>query len=71
VHPEDMPDEPNMVIDGLPAVRVYYDDFRNEFSEVIYVISKGRLINIRMIYVDVEEHRELYENILTTLRFID
>ena len=71
VHPEDMPDEPNMVIDGLPAVRVYNDDVRQEFSEVIYVIRNGRLINIRMIYVDVEEHRELYENILSTLRFID
>ena len=71
VLPEDMPDDPNMVIDGLPAVRVYYDDVRQEFSEVIYVIRNGRLINIRMIYVDVEEHRELYENMLTTLRFSD
>jgi hypothetical protein len=71
VLPEDMPDEPNMVIDGLPAVRVYNHDFRQEFSEEIFVISKGRLITIRIVYVDVEEHRELYENILTTLRFID
>jgi hypothetical protein len=71
VLPEDMPDEPNMVIDGLPAVRVYYPEPRLEFTEEIFVINNGRLINIRMIYVDVEEHRELYENILSTLRFID
>lgn len=71
VLPEDMPDEPNMVIDGLPAVRVYYPDARLEFTEEIFVISRGKQINIRMIYVDVEEHRELYENILSTLRFTD
>jgi hypothetical protein len=71
VVPEDMPDEPNMVIEGLPAIRVYYPDFRLEFSEEIFVIRNGRLITIRMIHVDVEEHRELYDNILSTLRFID
>ena len=72
VLPEDMPDEPNLVIDGLPAVRVYYPDFqRANAAEEIFVIRDGKLITIRMIDVDVEEHRELYENILTTLRFSD
>ena len=71
VLPEDMPAEPNMVIDGLPAVRVYYPEPRLEYTEEIFVIRNGRLINIRMLHVNVEEHQELYENILTTLRFID
>jgi len=70
VWPEDMPDEPNMVIDGIPAVRVYRQ-WREQNAEQIYVIWNGRLISILMEYVDVEEHRELYENILSTLRFID
>jgi hypothetical protein len=70
VLPEDMPDNPNMVIDGLPAVRVYYQ-WREQNAEQIYVIGNGRLISILMEYVDVEEHRKLYENILTTLRFFD
>jgi hypothetical protein len=70
VQPEDMPDEPNLVIDGIPAVRVYHQ-WRAETAEEIYVIRNGRLISILMMHVDVEEHRELYENILTTLRFID
>ena len=70
VLPEDMPDGPNLVIDGIPAVRVYRQ-WREQNAEEIYVIRNGRLISILMQYVDVEEHRELYENILTTLRFID
>jgi hypothetical protein len=70
VLPEDMPDGPNLVIDGLPAVRVYRQ-WREQNAEEIYVIGNGRLISILMQYVDVEEHRELYENILTTLRFSD
>ena len=72
VLPEDMPAEPNLVIDGLPAVRVYLPDFQRTFAaEEIFVISDGKLITIRMFDVDVEEHRELYENILSTLRFSD
>ena len=67
-----MPDDPNMVIDGLPAVRIYYPEFEQGIAaEEIFVIKNGRLITILMIPVDVEEHRELYENILTTLRFSD
>ena len=73
VLPEDMPDDPNMVIDGLPAVRIYYPEFEQGgiAAEQIYVIRNGRLINILMTHAHVEEHRELYENILSTLRFID
>jgi hypothetical protein len=70
VWPEDMPDEPNLVIDGIPAVRVYHQ-WREQNAEEIYVIRNGRLISILMQYVDVEENLELYENILATLRFID
>ena len=70
VWPEDMPDGPNLVIDGIPAVRVYRQ-WREQNAEEIYVIRNGRLISILMEHVDVEEHRELYENILTTLRFTD
>ena len=72
VLPEDMPAEPNLVIDGLAAVRVYIPDFQRTFAaEEIFVIRNGKLITIRMLDVDVEEHRELYENILSTLRFSD
>ncbi len=73
VYPEDMPDEPNMVIDGLPAVRIYYPESEQGgiAAEQIYVIRNGRLINILITHAHVEEHREFYENILSTLRFID
>jgi hypothetical protein len=70
VLPEDMPDGPNLIIDGLPAVRVYRQ-WREQNADEIYMIRNGTLISILMEYVDVEEHRELYENILSTLRFID
>ena len=67
---EDMPVEANLIIDGLPAVSIYTPGSQQAFaSENIFVIKDGRLIQINMIDVDIEEHRELYENILTTFQF--
>ena len=67
---EDMPVEPNQIIDGLPAASIYTPGSQQAFaSENIFVIKDGKLIQIYMIDVDVEEHRELYENILTTFQF--
>jgi len=69
---EDMPVEPNLIIDGLPAASIYTPGSQQAFaSENIFVIKDGKLIQINMIDVDVEEHRELYENILTTFQFIE
>ncbi len=65
-----MPVEPNQIIDGLPAASIYTPGSQQAFaSENIFVIKDGKLIQIYMIDVDVEEHRELYENILTTFQF--
>ncbi|MFC2043452.1 membrane lipoprotein lipid attachment site-containing protein [Chloroflexota bacterium] len=67
---EDMPVEPNLIIDGLPAASIYTPGSQQAFaSENIFVIKDGKLIQIYMIDVDVEEHREIYENILATFQF--
>ena len=67
---EEIPTESNLNLGGLPAVRIYIPGSQQSYpSEEIFVIRDGKLINIRLINVDVEEHRELYENILVTFKF--
>jgi len=67
---EEMPDEPNLTLGGLPAARIYEPGSLQAYpAEHIFVYKDGKLIKIYMIDVDDEEHREFYENILTTFQF--
>jgi hypothetical protein len=68
----EIPAEPNMTISGISAARVYNPGSQQApSSEEIYIIRDGILIRISMLDVDVEEHRELYENILSTFQFTE
>lgn len=69
---EDMPVEPNLTLGGLPSARIYTPGSQQAYAaENIFVLKDGKLIQINMIDVDVEEHRDLYEKILATFRFIE
>ena len=67
---EDMPDEVNLTFGGLPAVRIYTPGGGGGSSaENIFVVKDGKLIEISMINVELEEQREFYELILATFQF--
>ena len=67
---EDMPDEANLTFGGLPAVRIYTPGGGGGSSaDYIFVVKDGKLIEISMINVEVEEQREFYEQILATFKF--
>jgi len=67
---EDMPDEANLTFGGLPAVRIYTPGGGGGSSaDNIFVLKDGKLIQISMINVDVEEQLEFYEHILATFQF--
>jgi len=67
---EDMPDEANLTFAGLPAVRIHTPGGGGGSSaDNIFVERDGKLIQISMINVDVEEQREFYELILATFQF--
>lgn len=67
---EEMPEEPNISLDGHPAVRIYTPGSpQSGPSENIFVMNEGKLISISMMAVDVEQHREFYDNILSTFKF--
>ena len=69
---EDIPDEPNLTLGGHPAVRIYTPGSPQAYAaENIFVLKDGKLIHITMIDVDIEEHRALYETILSTFQFSD
>lgn len=69
---EDIPDEINMELDGMPAVRVYTPPSQGAGSqESIYFIMDDKLFNIYMLEVDNEHNREFYNQIISTFRFID
>jgi hypothetical protein len=67
---DEMPDEANQTFGGLPAVRIYTPGGGGGSSaENIFVVRDGKLIQISMINVEVEEAREFYELILATFQF--
>ncbi len=67
---DQMPDDSDHTISGLPAVRIYTPGGGGGSSaDNIFVVKDGKLIKISMINVDVEEQREFYENILATFQF--
>ena len=66
---EEIPDEPNMELDGIEAVRIStpksemapsYDD--------IYFILNGKMFNIKLLLPDNEESAVLYDQMLSTFR---
>ena len=67
---DEMPDEANLTFGGLPAVRIYTPGGGGGSSaDNIFVLKDGKLIQISMINVEVEEQREFYELILATFQF--
>jgi hypothetical protein len=67
---DEMPDEVNLTFGGLPAVRIHTPGGGGGSSaDNIFVVKDGKLIQISMINVDVEEQLEFYEQILATFQF--
>jgi hypothetical protein len=68
----DIPTEPNAFLGGLPAVSIYKPGSPQAYAaEELFVIKDGRLIRITMVDVDVQEHRDLYDLILSTFTFLN
>jgi hypothetical protein len=67
---EDIPDETNMEIDGIPAVSIYSPSSPMAPSyEEIYFIKDDILFRINMLDVDNEDNRELYDHMLRSFSF--
>jgi len=68
-HYDDIPDEINMEIDGIPALRVYTPFSGMAWSqEDIYFIKNDKVFQISMLNVDDEGNRALYDKILFTFK---
>jgi hypothetical protein len=69
---EDIPEEPNMVIGGVPAVRLYSPQSPMAPSyEDIWFFHNDILFQINILDVDIQSNRELYDQILSTFRLED
>jgi hypothetical protein len=67
---EDIPDETNMEIDGIPAVSIYSPSSPMAPSyEEIYFIKDDILFRINILDVDNEDNREFYDFVLQSLNF--
>ena len=67
---EDIPNETNMEIGGIPAVRIYSPSSPMAPSyEEIYFIKDDILFRINMLDVDNEDNRELYNFMLQSFSF--
>lgn len=67
---EDIPDEVNMEIDGIPAVSIYSPSSPMAPSyEEIYFIKNDILFHINMLDVDNEANRALYDLMLSSFSF--
>ena len=67
---EYIPDEPNAIIDEVPVVWVSVPGSpMAPSSDEIYFIRNDLLVRITML--DMDQNRELYEQILSTFQFID
>ena len=68
---QEIPDEINMAIDEIPAVKVYTPQSPMAFSqEDIYFIKDDNLFKISMLDVDNGDNKALYSQILSTFEFI-
>ncbi len=64
---QEIPDEINMEIDGIPAVKVYTPKSPMAYSqEDIYFIKNDKLFFISMLDVDNQDNRALYDKMLFT-----
>jgi hypothetical protein len=69
---EDIPEEPNMDLGGVPAVRLYSPPSTMAGSyEDIWFFQNDVLLQINLLDVDLEINRELYDQILSTFRLDD
>ncbi|HEY44627.1 MAG TPA: hypothetical protein G4O11_11660 [Anaerolineae bacterium] len=67
---EDIPDETNMEIGGIPAVSIYSPPSPMAPSyEEIYFIKNDILFRINMLDVDNDDNRELYDFVLQSFSF--
>ena len=63
----EIPDEPNMEIDGVSAVRIYSPQSPMAPSyEEIYFMKNNLLFRINMYDADNEDNKRLYDHILTS-----
>jgi hypothetical protein len=69
---EDIPEEFNMDIDGVPALRLYNPQSPMAPSyEDIWFFHNDILFQINILDVDIESNRGLYDQILSTFRFVE
>jgi len=67
-----VPDDVNAEIGGVPAVRITTPSSPMAVSlEDIFVLSAGRLLQVRMTDVDTEINRQFYDQLLSTLIFLE
>jgi len=67
---QDVPDESNMELDGITAVKVYTPFSGMAYSqEDIYFIKNDKLFSISILDVDNSDNRELYDQIISTFKF--
>ena len=67
---EDIPDEPNMYLNGIPAVRILYPRSpQSPGFENIYVLYNDLLFEIHLLNLDNKDDVELYNRMLSTFRF--
>jgi hypothetical protein len=66
----DIPDEPNTEIGGIPAIEIYSPGSSMAPSlREIYFIRENRLFTVSMIYVEEESNKALYDLILSSISF--
>ena len=66
---EDIPNEPNMELNGIQAVRVLYPRSpQSPGFEAIYYLHNDILFEIQLLSVDNDDNAELYDQMLSTFR---
>lgn len=67
---ENIPDQPNLMVAGLPAVRVYTPAAGTALSqEDIFLIKGDKLFQFYLLNVDAIQNKELYYQLLATFKF--
>jgi hypothetical protein len=68
-HYDNISDEMNTAVDGMPAIKIYTPFSGTAWSqEDIYFIKDDKVFNIQMLDVDNEDNRALYDKILFTFK---
>jgi hypothetical protein len=67
-----IPEKPNTEIDGIPAVKIYYHGRPQAYNSYeIFLIKSNKLFKISLLDIDSKESRELYDQILSTFKFLE